>query len=156
MHKFIEIKKSDSANYLDSGYFVVTNVSGDWIHLTTNLHYVRKNAVVAVSELDSLLEKQESKGFIKIERPTSSAGTKEIPADSPSESSESPKKSKKTSKAVESASTNEQDVVVENVPPATVADNVVAVEEVTNEIKETPANADSADENKDVEVQETA
>lgn len=156
MHKFIEIKKSDSANYLDSGYFVITNVSGDWIHLTTNLHYVRKNAVVAVSELDSLLEKQESKGFVKIERPTSSPETKEIPADSPSESSESPKKSKKPSKVVESTSADEQDVVIENMATAAVVDIVVAAEEVIDEIKETPANADSADENKDVEVQETA
>jgi hypothetical protein len=154
VHKFIEIKKSDSSNYLVSGYFVVTNTSNDWIYLTNNLHYVRKNAVVAVSEIDSSLEKQESKGLVKIERPpTGLSGTKEEQApEVVAETSGATKKSKKTSKTNEDTETVADSVEV-------VVDATETPVEVSSDVvngEETPISADTADENKDVKVQETA
>jgi hypothetical protein len=154
VNKFIEIKKSESDNYLGSGYFVVTNTSNDWIYLTKNLHYVRKNAVVAVSELDASLEKQESKGLVKIQRPSvaPSASKEEQVVEAVVEAPGTAKKSKKASKAsdeVETA-TDPVDVVVE------VAEAPVEVAPDASNAQETPASTDTADENKDVEVQETA
>ena len=68
LHKFIEISKGEEQNYLNAGYFVITNISNDWIYLTNNLHYVRAETIAAVAELDVSLEKQESKGLITVIR----------------------------------------------------------------------------------------
>ena len=68
LHKFIEISKGEEQNYLNAGYFVITNISNDWIYLTNNLHYVRAETIAAVAELDVSLEKQESKGLITVLR----------------------------------------------------------------------------------------
>lgn len=151
MHKFIEIKKSDSSNYLNSGYFVVTNTSGDWIHLTNNLHYVRKNAVVAVSELDASLLKQETRGLVHIDRPAeNSSGVEDATVEPAAETQ--PKKSKKAAKALEEVLTQ---AVVEASPEVDETVDNQSLPPVEN-TEETAANDVSADENKDSEVQETA
>jgi hypothetical protein len=151
--KFIEIKKNNSSNYLNSGYFVVTNTSNDWLHVTTDLYYVRPDAVMAVDELDVSLEKQESKGLVTIQRPTPTIVTESPIVDTLEESpTASNKKVKKSSKIVEETVVAEQlvSIAVNHEEQETEVD----VEET--EIEELPASTDTADENKDVEVQEIA
>lgn len=153
MHKFIEINKANSSDYLDSGYFVVTNTSNDWLHITTNLQYVRPDAVVAVNELDVSLESQESKGLVAIQRPTPTVATESSTTDTLAETPiTSARKAKKTSKVAEETIVEEQPVA------AAVNDEEQHTESVAveTETEELPASTDTADENKDVEVQETA
>lgn len=102
LHKFIEISKGEEQNYLNAGYFVVTNISNDWIYLTNNLHYVRAETIAAVAELDVSLEKQESKGLITILR---SEKVEVVPEEKPA--NENLKKLKKTIKSDNNADVSE-------------------------------------------------
>lgn len=155
MHKFVEIKASDIESYLNSGYFIVKNISNDWIHLTSNLHYVRKNTIAAVAALDASLEKQESKGLVSIQRPNNApaSAAEPAPTDSAAETSApAPKKAKKSAKAAEEAPAPD-DASQEPMDTATTEVEPV-IAEVTSD--ENTVSLDNADENKDVEVQETA
>lgn len=153
LHKFLTIKESESQNYLNSGYNVVKNVSNDWIYLTNNLHYVRKNTVVAVGELDASLEKQEAKGLIVISRPSGVAAPVEVITAEPEQ--QLPKKSKKASKAEEVAAPQEsqEETTVETAPTE---EAPIHDEEVAQIVESTTESTDNADENKAIEVQETA
>lgn len=144
LHKFIEISKGEEQNYLNAGYFVITNISNDWIYLTNNLHYVRAETIAAVAELDASLEKQESKGLIAVLR---GQKVEVVPEEKPV--NENLKKLKKTIKSDDNADVSE---LLET-----------ASEEETKNTDETEPLVlqetditDIPDENKGTEVQETA
>jgi hypothetical protein len=144
LHKFIEISKGEEQNYLNAGYFVITNISNDWIYLTNNLHYVRAETIAAVAELDVSLEKQESKGLITVLR---GEKVEVVPEEKPVNNNL--KKLKKTIKSDDNADVSE---LLE-----------IANEEETKNTDETEPLVlqetditDIPDENKGTEVQETA
>lgn len=144
LHKFIEISKGEEQNYLNAGYFVITNISNDWIYLTNNLHYVRAETIAAVAELDVSLEKQESKGLITVLR---GEKVEVVPEEKPVNNNL--KKLKKTIKSDDNADVSE---LLE-----------IANEEETKNTDETEPSVlqetditDIPDENKGTEVQETA
>lgn len=144
LHKFIEISKGEEQNYLNAGYFVVTNISNDWIYLTNNLHYVRAETIAAVAELDVSLEKQESKGLITILR---SEKVEVVPEEKPA--NENLKKLKKTIKSDNNADVSELlETASEEEPKNTDETEPLVLQET--DITDIP------DENKGTEVQETA
>jgi len=144
LHKFIEISKGEEQNYLNAGYFVITNISNDWIYLTTNLYYVRAETIAAVAELDVSLEKQESKGLITILR---SEKIEVVPEEKPA--NENLKKLKKTIKSDDNADVSELlETASEEGPKNTDETEPLVLQET--DITDIP------DENKGTEVQETA
>jgi hypothetical protein len=144
LHKFIEISKGEEQNYLNAGYSIVTNISNDWIYLTTNLYYVRAETIAAVAELDVSLEKQESKGLITILR---SEKIEVVPEEKPA--NENLKKLKKTIKSDNNADVSELlETTSEEEPKNTDKTEPLVLQET--DITDIP------DENKGTEVQETA
>jgi hypothetical protein len=144
LHKFIEISKGEEQNYLNAGYFVVTNISNDWIYLTNNLHYVRAETIAAVAELDVSLEKQESKGLIAVLR---GEKVEVVPEEKPA--NENLKKLKKTIKSDNNADVSElSETASEEEPKNTDETEPLVLQET--DITDIP------DENKGTEVQETA
>ena len=144
LHKFIEISKGEEQNYLNAGYFVITNISNDWIHLTTNLYYVRAETIAAVAELDVSLEKQESKGLITILR---SEKVEVVPEEKPVNNNL--KKLKKTIKSDDNADVSElSETTSEEEPKNTDKTEPLVLQET--------GITDIPDENKGTEVQETA
>lgn len=144
LHKFIEISKGEEQNYLNAGYSIVTNISNDWIYLTTNLYYVRAETIAAVAELDVSLEKQESKGLITILR---SEKVEVVPEEKPVNNNL--KKLKKTIKSDDNADVSElSETTSEEEPKNTDKTEPLVLQET--DITDIP------DENKGTEVQETA
>ena len=144
LHKFIEISKGEEQNYLNAGYFVITNISNDWIYLTNNLHYVRAETIAAVAELDASLEKQESKGLIAVLR---GQKVEVVPEEKPV--NENLKKLKKTIKSDDNADVSELlETVSEEETKNTDETEPLVLQET--DITDIP------DENKGTEVQETA
>lgn len=144
LHKFIEISKGEEQNYLNAGYFVITNISNDWIYLTNNLHYVRAETIAAVAELDASLEKQESKGLIAVLR---GQKVEVVPEEKPV--NENLKKLKKTIKSDDNADVSELlETASEEEPKNTDETEPLVLQET--DITDIP------DENKGTEVQETA
>ena len=144
LHKFLEINKGEEKNYVNSGYSVITNISNDWIYLTTNLHYVRAGVIAAVAELDMSLEKQESEGLITIIRGQKIEITpEEAPANN------NLKKLKKTIKSDNNADASElSETAIKEEPKNTDETEPLVLQET--DITDIP------DENKGTEVQETA
>ena len=144
LHKFIEISKGEEQNYLNAGYFVITNISNDWIYLTNNLHYVRAETIAAVAELDVSLEKQESKGLITVLR---GEKVEVVPEEKPVNNNL--KKLKKTIKSDDNADVSElSGTTSEEEPKNTDKTEPLVLQET--DITDIP------DENKGTEVQETA
>ena len=144
LHKFIEISKGEEQNYLNAGYFVITNISNDWIYLTNNLHYVRAETIAAVAELDVSLEKQESKGLITVLR---GEKVEVVPEEKPVNNNL--KKLKKTIKSDDNADVSELlGTTSEEEPKNTDKTEPLVLQET--DITDIP------DENKGTEVQETA
>ena len=144
LHKFIEISKGEEQNYLNAGYFVITNISNDWIYLTNNLHYVRAETIAAVAELDVSLENQESKGLITILR---GEKVEVVPEEKPANNNL--KKLKKTIKSDDNADVSELlGTTSEEEPKNTDKTEPLVLQET--DITDIP------DENKGTEVQETA
>ena len=144
LHKFIEISKGEEQNYLNAGYFVITNISNDWIYLTNNLHYVRAETIAAVAELDASLRNQESKGLITI---LGGEKVEVVPEEKPANNNL--KKLKKTIKSDDNADVSElSGTTSEEEPKNTDKTEPLVLQET--DITDIP------DENKGTEVQETA
>ena len=144
LHKFIEINKGEEQNYLNAGYFVITNISNDWIYLTNNLHYVRAETIAAVAELDASLKNQESKGLITI---LEGEKVEVVPEEKPANNNL--KKLKKTIKSDDNADVSElSGTTSEEEPKNTDKTEPLVLQET--DITDIP------DENKGTEVQETA
>ena len=144
LHKFIEISKGEEQNYLNAGYFVITNISNDWIYLTNNLHYVRAETIAAVAELDASLKNQESKGLITI---LGGEKVEVVPEEKPANNNL--KKLKKTIKSDDNADVSElSGTTSEEEPKNTDKTEPLVLQET--DITDIP------DENKGTEVQETA
>jgi len=144
LHKFIEISKGEEQNYLNAGYFVITNISNDWIYLTNNLHYVRAETIAAVAELDASLKNQESKGLITI---LEGEKVEVVPEEKPANNNL--KKLKKTIKSDDNADVSElSGTTSEEEPKNTDKTEPLVLQET--DITDIP------DENKGTEVQETA
>jgi hypothetical protein len=144
LHKFIEISKGEEQNYLNAGYFVITNISNDWIYLTNNLHYVRAETIAAVAELDVSLEKQESKGLITVLR---GEKVEVVPEEKPVNNNL--KKLKKTIKSDNNADVSEL-LEIANEEETKNTDKTEPLVLQETDITDIP------DENKGTEVQETA